>query len=125
MGLWLAIFVGGGIGACLRVALMLWIDPRTSSTFPWGLLAVNSLGCFGIGMLATFADDHGWLGPTARAFAVPGLLGGFTTLASFGLDTLRLASTGHLGMAGANVAASLLFAVAGVATGAMLARSMT
>ena len=125
MGPWLGIFVGGGIGACLRVALMLSIDLRTGSIFPWGLLAVNALGCFAIGLLATFADEAGWLSPTARAFAVPGLLGGFTTLSSFGLDTLRLATAGQLGLASANVAASLLFAVAGVAAGAMLARTVT
>ena len=125
MGLWLGIFAGGGLGACLRVALMLWIDPRTSSIFPWGLLAVNALGCFAIGVVATFADEAGWLGPTARSFALTGILGGFTTFSSFGLDTIRLARAGQLGMASANVAASLLFALVGVAAGATLARSLT
>ena len=109
----------------MRVALMLWIDPRTGSPFPWGLLAVNGLGCFAIGLIATFADEAGWLGENARAFAVTGILGGFTTFSSFGLDTLRLASTGQLAMAGANVAASLGLALVGVATGVALARSLT
>ena len=125
MGLWLGIFAGGGVGACLRVALMLAIDPRTGSTFPWGLLAVNGLGCFTIGLIATFADEAGWLGENARAFAVTGILGGFTTFSSFGLDTLRLANAGQLGMAGFNVAASLGLALLGVAAGVALARGLT
>ena len=72
MGFWLAIFAGGGLGACLRVALMIAIDARSGSAFPWGLLAVNTLGCFSIGLVASFADEAGWLAPIPRAFAVAG-----------------------------------------------------
>ena len=93
MGFWLAIFAGGGVGACLRVALMIAIDGRTGSLFPWGLLTVNALGCFAIGLIASFADEAGWLSPTARAFAVAGVLGGVTTFSSFGLETVRPAGT--------------------------------
>jgi len=125
VGLWLAIFAGGGVGACLRVAVVLVIDPRTSSIFPWGLLAVNVIGCFAIGVVASLADEAGWLGPTGRAFAVNGVLGGFTTFSSFGLDTLRLAADGDLGFATGNVAASVLFALLGVLAGTSLARSLT
>jgi len=125
VGLWLAIFAGGGIGACLRVALMVSIDTRSTATFPWGLLAVNALGCFAIGVAATFADEAGWLGPNGRAFAVAGVLGGFTTFSSFGLDTIRLAEDGELVYAAANIAASLLLAFAGVVAGTTLARSLS
>ena len=121
---WLGIFVGGGAGACLRVALVLWIDPRLGASFPWGLLAVNALGCFAIGAVATFADEAGWLGPSARAFAVTGVLGGFTTFSSFGLDTVRLASAGRPGLAAANVLGSVAFALVGVVAGIGLARSL-
>ena len=122
---WLLLFLGGGLGACLRVALTTAIDGRAAAVFPLGLLAVNTSGCFAIGVLATLADEQGWLSTPARMFAVTGLLGGFTTFSSFGLDTIRLASAGQLGMASANVAASLLFALVGVAAGATLARSLT
>ncbi len=125
MGFWFAIFAGGGIGACLRVAIVLAIDLRIGSTFPWGLLAVNVAGCFAIGMVASLADEAGWLGPTARVFAVSGILGGFTTFSSFSLDTLRLAANGQLGFAAANAAASVMFALLGVLGGASLARSLS
>jgi CrcB protein len=121
---WLGIFLGGGAGACLRVALVLWVDPRIGASFPWGLLAVNTVGCFAIGLVATFVDEGGWLGPTGRAFAVTGLLGGFTTFSSFGLDTFRLASAGQPGLAVANGIGSLVFALLGVAAGVSLARSL-
>lgn len=122
--IWLAIFAGGGVGACLRVALTVTLDFRLGGGFPWGLLAVNTIGCFAIGLLATFADEHGWLGPAMRAFAVAGVLGGFTTFSSFGLDTMRLAADGRLAFAAANAFGSLALAIAGVAAGISLARSL-
>jgi len=124
MGFWLAIFAGGGVGACLRVALMITIDEHSGSPFPWGLLAVNTLGCFSIGLVASFADEAGWLGPLPRAFAVAGVLGGFTTFSSFGLDTVQFFSTGNVGLALGNVAASVGCALLGVACGLALARSL-
>lgn len=124
MLVWLAIFGGGGLGACLRVALMLAIAERVGASFPYGLLAVNALGCLAIGVVATFADEAGWLDATWRAFAVTGLLGGFTTFSSFGLDTVRLAAAGQTGLAAANVVCSVGFALLGVVLGAALARSL-
>lgn len=125
MAFWLAIFAGGGLGACLRVAIVLAIDPRTASPFPWGLLVVNVAGCFAIGAITSFADEAGWLGPTARVFAIGGILGGFTTFSSFSFDTVRLAANGQIGLAAGNVAASVLFALVGVLAGASFARSLS
>ena len=122
--MWLAILAGGGLGACLRVAVALAVDARAGSPFPWGLFAVNTLGCFAIGLFATLADEHGWLGPTLRAFVVAGVLGGFTTFSSFGLDTLRLARDGRAALAAANAVGSVAFAVVGVAAGMALARTL-
>ena len=124
MSFWLAIFAGGGIGACLRVALMIAVDARTGALFPWGLLTVNALGCFSMGLAASFADEFGGLGPTARAFVIAGLLGGFTTFSSFGLDTIQLFESGRWGLAAGNVAASFGCAVLGAAGGLALARSL-
>ncbi|MCA9510673.1 MAG: CrcB family protein [Myxococcota bacterium] len=124
LAMWLAIFAGGGLGACLRVAVALAVDARAAAVFPWGLFAVNTIGCFAIGVFATLADEHGWLGPTLRAFAVAGVLGGFTTFSSFGLDTLRLALDGRAALACANAVGSVAAAIAGVAAGVAIARSL-
>ena len=86
--------------------------------FPWGTLAVNVAGCFGIGVVATLADEHTLVTPALRLFLVTGLLGGFTTFSAFGMESWQLIEDGHaltaLANAMANVVAGLLAVIAGV-----------
>ena len=115
---WLLLLLGGGFGAMLRFALALWIDERVGVHFPWGTLGVNVAGCFGIGVVATLADEHTLVSPALRLFLVTGLLGGFTTFSAFGMESWQLIEDGHalaaLGNAMANVSAGLLAVIAGI-----------
>lgn len=122
----LAIAIGGGLGAVAR----LWLSDRVSrwhgGGFPWGTLLVNLSGAFAIGLLAGWRgipqpgaiDDLAWAG------LVVGLLGSYTTVSSFALQTLQLGGSGRRGAALGNVVASvlgcLLFAVMGLSAGAAL-----
>ncbi len=88
-------------------------------TSPWGILAVNIVGCLAMGLLA------GWLGRSggseqARLLLGVGLLGGFTTMSAFALDTVMLwtrAPGTALTYAGLTIAGS----VAGLAVGLTIA----
>ena len=115
--------VGGGLGAVLRYGLALWVDERAASAFPWGTLAVNAAGCFGIGVVATLADHHQLVSPTVRLFLVTGLLGGFTTFSTFGLDTWRLVEDGQGLLAAGNAVASVLAGLAAVVAGVALTKA--
>jgi CrcB protein len=65
-----------------------------SARFPAGTLIVNLAGCLVIGALAgLLAADRLAMRPHWREFVFVGLLGGFTTFSTFGLDTLALART--------------------------------
>jgi CrcB protein len=121
---WLILFAGGGVGAVLRFALALWVDERAQVSFPWGTLAVNVSGCFAIGLLATFADEHRVLTPAMRLFLIAGVLGGFTTFSTFGLETWRLVEDGLGGTAIANIAASFAASLAAVIVGVVLGRNL-
>ena len=46
----LLVFLGGGFGSIARY-LLIKIMPNENSTFPWGTLTVNLLGCFLIGLI--------------------------------------------------------------------------
>ena len=122
---WLILFAGGGLGAVLRFALALWVDERAPAAFPWGTLAVNVTGCFLIGLLATLADEHRLLPPAARLFLVAGLLGGFTTFSTFGLETWRLVEDSLGTTALLYVVGSLAGTLSSVVLGVVLGRALT
>ena len=121
---WWLLFAGGGAGAALRYAVGLWIDARTGPGFPWGTFAINASGCFAIGVIATLADEHAWITPAARLLLVTGLLGGFTTFSTFGLETWELVEDGRGWLALTNAAASVGVGLAAVIVGVQLTRQL-
>lgn len=79
--------IGAGAGAVARFALGGWVSYRMGPAFPWGTLVVNTLGCFGLGLLEGVAPQDG-----ALVFVLgSGLLAGFTTFSTLMLETLNLA----------------------------------
>ena len=104
MSLYFWIFFGSGLGGLARFALSGVVANRFGETFPWGTFIVNATGSFLIGFIATFTDPESRIlvGSSARQFVMTGILGGFTTYASFSLQTLALAREGEWFRAAAN-----------------------
>lgn len=110
--------IGGGLGAMARFWVSGMIARRYGETFPWGTLAVNVTGAAMIGALAAVLlapDTHAIQHRSVWAGLVIGLLGSYTTVSSFSLQTLALARNGEAGRALANVALSLAFCLAAAA----------
>lgn len=104
---------GGFIGAIARYGLTVFLHRVAGGAFPWGTLAVNVIGCMGIGIMMSLAEREVFASPNARLFVVAGLLGSFTTFSTFGNDTLLLVRTGDVRLAVLNVVGSL--ALGGIA----------
>ncbi|MCG8592579.1 MAG: fluoride efflux transporter CrcB [Proteobacteria bacterium] len=119
---WLLIAFGGGLGAVLRFSLALWVDQRVPLSFPWGTFAVNGLGCLAIGVVATVADAHTQFPAGWRLFLITGVLGGFTTFSTFGLETWRLVENGALAAAAINAFGSVAVGLVAVVCGILLTR---
>ena len=83
--------IGGAIGAVLRYCINHLIE---SSTFPTATLVVNIAGSFALGMLSIVAANSGFSDDVMLFFAT-GLLGAFTTMSSFSLETINLARDGN------------------------------
>lgn len=82
---------GGFIGAVLRYGLSGMVQGSVPlSTFPWGTLVVNLIGCLLIGVFAGLMDSRQLFTPEFRVFALIGVLGGFTTFSSFGYEAFAL-----------------------------------
>jgi fluoride exporter len=112
---WLAVGLGGALGSMARHGVNLLLARLLGDPIPYATAAVNIVGCFIIGVLAgAVAASQIVLSDTQRLFIFVGVLGGFTTFSSFGLDTLVLMRHGHAGLALANVAGQLTVAVVSV-----------
>ena len=107
--------VGSLIGGILRYGLSSWVYRALDNPwFPYGTLAVNLLGCLVIGFLSGLAEARAAFTPEARLFLFVGVLGGFTTFSSFGLETFALARDGQSLAVLANIGSQVglgLFAV--------------
>jgi CrcB protein len=102
------VYIGlaGGAGTLIRYWLSEWTAKRFGETFPTGTLIVNLVGCFFAGLFFYLMFDRFLVSPTARTVVLIGLLGGFTTFSSFGLQTFTLLRDGELGLALLNIAVS-------------------
>jgi CrcB protein len=104
---------GGFAGAVLRYALGGVVHRHLPlTTFPYGTLSVNLLGCALIGALAGLADSRQLFAPELRTFAFIGLLGGFTTFSTFGYETIAMARDGEYLRAASNVGLHVVLGLA-------------
>ena len=110
---------GGFLGVVARYGLTLLVQRSVGplTTFPYGTLAVNLLGCFAIGVFAGFVESRQLFGASSRLFVLVGILGGFTTFSTFGHETLTLLRSQQFMHVVASVGIHIFVGVALVALG--------
>lgn len=69
------------------------------------------LGCLLAGVFFAFTQKYPILQQEARLFLMVGILGGFTTFSSFGLETFQLLRQGHNSIAFSYAFSSLMVGV--------------
>ena len=116
--------IGGMIGTLLRYWLSGVVARRYGETFPTGTIFVNMLGCFAAGAVFYLTEERFLVDPTLRTVVLIGLLGGFTTFSSFGLQTLTLLRDGELGLAVLNVGISNVLGLLMVWLGYVVVRGL-
>lgn len=87
--------LGSFIGGAMRYLISLPFQNRLIFSFPFGTLIANILGCFLIGILFGISEKS-LLPADTRIFLATGILGGFTTLSSFSLETVEMLRDGYL-----------------------------
>jgi CrcB protein len=139
-----AIGLGGMVGASARYGVAHWL-PTHPGRFPWATFWTNVSGSFLLGLLLVVILDRSPQGRRAepdsgrsappgeehrpqsavqrllRPFAATGVLGAFTTMSTFEVETALLLKDGHALTAvlylGASLAAGLALAYAGILAG--------
>lgn len=121
MNLWLAVFVGGGLGSVARFGLgrtVLALGLR--GAFPWATLAANLLATALLAWLVLRLQPQLDGRDALKAFLAAGFCGGFSTFSTFSYENFLLLREGQHLLAAANIAVSV---IAGVALFHLIARS--
>jgi fluoride exporter len=116
-----AIGGGGFLGALGRYELELaW--PTADGHIPWATFAVNTSGAFLLGLILTVLLER--VRPTRylRPFLCVGVLGAWTTMSTFAVETDLLAKDGQVVAAIAYVVATVALGLAAAWLGSVAAR---
>lgn len=118
-----AVGSGGFIGAVSRYLLSLFTQSQfPGSSFPYGTVVVNLLGCLLIGLMAGLFELKSWAHPEIRLFIFVGILGGFTTFSTFSHESFLLFENGKLLLSLLNLGIQVIFGLAFVWMGYQLIR---
>ncbi len=103
---WLAVL--GAAGTLARYWLDGLVQAWFGAKFPWGVLAVNVLGCFLFGAVWTLAEERMAVSRETRFVILTGFTGAFTTFSTFSFQTGEFLRGSRWLLAFANVAAQLV-----------------
>ena len=81
---------GGAIGAVARYALQQWLP---ADSLPWGTMVANLSGSLLLGLLLGAVAAGATISEEAVLFFGTGVLGAFTTMSAFAIDTIRMVET--------------------------------
>lgn len=113
---WVFVACGGALGATLRYGAGFLIS-KPQGLFPWTTWSINLLGCFFAGIFFAFTQRFPILQNEVRLLLMVGILGGFTTFSSFGLETFQLIRQGQFPLALAYTLSSVVLGVICLAIG--------
>lgn len=99
--------LGSCMGGMLRFLVSKFCANVTTSSFPYGTLVVNLVGCLAIGLLSGLAERGGIASTSVRLFMTVGVCGGFTTFSTFMNESSIIAHTGGLSELALYLAASI------------------
>jgi CrcB protein len=117
---WLSL--AGALGTLARYGLAGFVQRIDGSSFPWGTVAVNLIGCFIAGWLYVMFENRWTVSGETRTIVLVGFMGAFTTFSAMILETgVLLRSTDWMYAAG-NIALQNVVGFISLWAGMVLAR---
>lgn len=103
--LFLAIFLGGGLGSLARFG----VSQFSSPSFPFGTLIANVLACVIMGLAIYSFSDKIETSPFFKHLIIIGFCGGFSTFSTFSFETFELFRNGNPTIAILNIVVNITF----------------
>jgi CrcB protein len=116
-----AIFLGGVIGALVRLGLVEALPP-VPGEWPWATFVANIVGTLALGYFTTRLQERLPLSAYRRPLLGTGLCGALTTFSTMQLEVLRMLDHGAAGLAAGYAAASIVAGFLAVALATNLVR---
>ena len=120
----LAISLGGVLGANARYLVSVYVAERLGTAFPYGTLLINVSGSLIIGFFLTLAAERFTIDPLWRLFFATGFLGAYTTFSSYTFEAAQLVRDGSYGLALVYLFGSVLAGMIGVFAGIVAAERL-
>ena len=121
MSKYLAVMLGGALGAVCRFIVATLVTRLYTEIFPLGTFVINVSGSFCIGFLMTLFLNRPHIHTNWRLLLVTGILGGYTTFSSFEWETLMSMRNGAVSIGLLYVALSLVLGLVAAWMGLLLA----
>lgn len=118
---YLAVMLGGALGAASRFAVGVSVARLYSGPFPLGTFLINVTGSLLIGFLMGWFVNRPALDAHWRLFLVTGILGGYTTFSSFEWESVVAIRSGSNLVALLYVLASVVLGLVAAWFGLLLA----
>ena len=121
---YLAISVGGALGANARYLVASWATTQWGTQFPVATLLINVSGSFVLGVYLTLATERFTRHPAVRLLVATGFLGAYTTFSTFSVEALRLIENGDPAAGLGYMVSSVVLSIAGAAIGMIVAHTL-
>ncbi|GAB6045060.1 fluoride efflux transporter CrcB [Caminibacter profundus] len=91
---YLAIGIGGFIGAILRAYITGFVNNSIEADIPFGTLIVNLIGSFTLGVLIGLIQFNLIENPHLKSLLTTGMMGALTTFSTFAIESFFLLKNG-------------------------------